>query len=142
MTLSFSVSLKDGLRGGGICHVAYHVLMIEVWLAILRPQFCLRFSCLKCLCVDGDLRTVTSHLINVCVLSCLSPVQLHVMLWTVAHQVPLSIGFSRQEYWSGLPCPSPGELPDPGMEPASPMSPAFLGRFFTTSTTWEAPPYI
>ena len=40
--------------------------------------------------------------------------------WTVAHQAPLSMGFSRQEYWSGLPFPTPGDLPDPGMEPASP----------------------
>ena len=52
---------------------------------------------------------------------------------------PLSIGFSRQEYWSGLPCSSPGNLPDPWIEPASHMSPALAGRFFTTSTTWEAP---
>ena len=49
--------------------------------------------------------------------------------WTVAHQVPLSIGFSRQEYWSGLPFPSPGDLPEPGIEPASP---ALMGGFFTT----------
>ena len=41
-------------------------------------------------------------------------------LWTVAHQAPLSLGFSKQEYWSGLPCPPPGDLPDPGMEPRSP----------------------
>ena len=80
--------------------------------------------------MDGDLRTVTSHLINVCVLSCFSPVQLCATLWTVARQVPLSIGFSRQEYWSGLPCPSPGELPDPEMEPASLLSPVFVVRFF------------
>ena len=40
--------------------------------------------------------------------------------WTVAHQVPLSMGFSRQEYWSGLPFPSPGDLPDPGIKPGSP----------------------
>ena len=46
--------------------------------------------------------------------------------WTVAHQAPLSTEFSRQEYWSGLPLPPPGDLPDPGMEPASPSSPAFL----------------
>ena len=43
-----------------------------------------------------------------------------VTLWTVAHQAPLSMGFSRQEYWSGLPFPSPGDLPDPGIEPGSP----------------------
>ena len=49
-----------------------------------------------------------------------------------------SMGFSRQEYWSGLPCPPPGDLPDPGMEPTSLMSPALKGGFFTTSITWEA----
>ena len=58
--------------------------------------------------------------------------------WTVARQAPLSMGFSRQEYWRGLPCPPPGDLPDPGTEPRSLMSPALAGRFFTTNTTWEA----
>ena len=48
--------------------------------------------------------------------------------WTVAHQTPLSMGFSRQEYWSGLPFPLPGDLPNPGIEPGSP---ALAGRFFT-----------
>ena len=57
-------------------------------------------------------------------------------LWTIA-QAPLSMGFSRQEYWSGLPRPSPGDLPDLGIEPASLVSPASAGEFFTTSTTWE-----
>ena len=60
-----------------------------------------------------------------------------VTLWIVARQAPLSMGFSRQEYWSGLPCPPP-DLPDPGMEPVSLMSPALAGRFFTTSATSEA----
>ena len=50
--------------------------------------------------------------------------------WTVAHQAPLSVGFSRQEYWSGLPFPSQADLPDPGIEPASP---ALAGRFLTTA---------
>ena len=58
--------------------------------------------------------------------------------WTVAHQAPLSMGFSRQECWSGLPCPPPGDLPDPGIEPVSLMSPALAGGSFTTSATWEA----
>ena len=70
-----------------------------------------------------------------CVLSC---VQLLVIPWTVTHQAPLSMEFSRQEYWSGLPFPTPGDLPDPGSEPASLESPALSGGFFTTSTTWEA----
>ena len=49
-----------------------------------------------------------------------SQVRLFVTPWTVAHQAPLSMKFSRQEYWSGLPCPSPGDLPNPGIEPGSP----------------------
>ena len=72
-------------------------------------------------------------------LSCFSPVQFFVTPWTVAHNAPLSMGFSMQEYWSGLSCPSPGDLPDPGIEPMSLMSPALAAGFFTTITTWEAP---
>ena len=48
------------------------------------------------------------------------------------------MGFSRKEDWSGLPCPHPGHLPDPGIEPVSPVSPALAGGFFTTSATWES----
>ena len=59
----------------------------------------------------------------------LTRIQLFVDPWTIADQAPLSLGFPRQEYWSGKPFPSPGHLPDPGMEPASP---ALAGRFFTT----------
>ena len=54
----------------------------------------------------------------------LSRVRLFATLWTVAHQSPLSMGFSRQDYWTGLPFPSPGDHPDPGIEPASPAAPA------------------
>ena len=53
-------------------------------------------------------------------------------------QAPVSMGLSRKEYWSGLPCPSLGDLSDPGTEPTSLMSPVLAGVFFTTSTTWEA----
>ena len=53
--------------------------------------------------------------------------------WTVARQAPLSVEFSRQEYWSGLPFPAPGNLPDPGVEPMSLASPALAGEFFTTA---------
>ena len=67
-----------------------------------------------------------------------SHVQLCVTLWTVAHQAPLSMGFSRQEYWSGFLCPLPGDLPNPGIEPTSLMSPVLAGGFFITSATWEA----
>ena len=58
--------------------------------------------------------------------------------WTVACQVPLSMGFSRQEYWSGLPCTLPGDQPKPGIKPETLMSPALAGEFLTTSATWEA----
>ena len=60
----------------------------------------------------------------------LSHVRLFVSPWTVAHQASLSTGFSRQEYWSGLPFPSPGDLPDPGIKP---VSAALVGGFFTTA---------
>ena len=63
--------------------------------------------------------------------------------WTVDHQAPLFMGVSRQEYWSGLPFPSPGILSrPPGIEPVSLTSPALARRFFTTSGTWEAQIYI
>ena len=58
--------------------------------------------------------------------------------WTVAHQAPLSMGFSREEYWSGLPFPTPGDLPDPGTEPTSLASFALGGGLFTASATLEA----
>ena len=58
-------------------------------------------------------------------------VWLFVTPWTVAHHIPLSMGFPRQEYWSGLPFSPPGELPNPGIEPVFPTSPALAGRFFT-----------
>ena len=73
-----------------------------------------------------------------CVLSRFSRVRLLASPWTVARQAPQSMGFSRQEYWSGLPCLPPGDPPHLGLEPASPWSPALAGRSFTTSVTWEA----
>ena len=86
-----------------------------------------------------------------CVLSLRSPAELlaHTCLviescsslcntWTVAYQAPLSIEFSRQEYWSGLPFSPPGDLPNPGIKTMSFKSPALVGGFFTTSATREA----
>ena len=70
-----------------------------------------------------------------CVLRSLSYVQFFVTLWTVAHQAPLSVEFSSQECWSGLPYPAPRDLPKPGTEPASVVFPELAGGFFTTSTT-------
>ena len=71
-------------------------------------------------------------------LSCFSHVQLFVTPWTVAHEAPLSIGFSRQEYWSGLPFPSPGDLPDSGIESASLMS----DRPIPPKMSWNAVSFV
>ena len=71
-------------------------------------------------------------------LSCFSHVWLFATPWTVAHQAPLSMGSSRQESCSGLSCPPPGDLPDPGIKPMSLISPALAGGLLTASATWEA----
>ena len=68
-------------------------------------------------------------------LSSFSHVRLFGALWNVAHQAPLSMGFSRQEYWTELPFPPPGDLPDTGIKPVSLMSSALAGVFFTSTTT-------
>ena len=81
-----------------------------------------------------ELRLCVSHLtgpVCVCELSHFGCIWFFMTPWTVVPQAPLSMGFSRQEYWSGLPFPSPGDLPSPGMEPISLMSPALAGKFFT-----------
>ena len=72
----------------------------------------------------------------VCLLSCFSCARLCGTLWTIAHRVPLSMGFSKQEYWGGLPWPPPGDLPNPGLES---MSPASHVDFFTAEPWGKAP---
>ena len=101
------------------------------WMVVLLVQQCEYTWCpwtvVVCVCVW----------VCVCTCSVASVVSNSATLWTVARQAPLSMGFSRQQCWSGLPCSSPGDLPDPGIEPESLMSPALAGRFFITSATWE-----
>ena len=79
-----------------------------------------------------------SHMLLCGVVSHFSRVRLSVTPWTVAHQAPLSMGFSRQKYWSELPCLPPGDLPDPRIKPAPLTSSVLAGGFFTTSATQEA----
>ena len=99
--------------------------------AMTGPLVSIKADC--CLCIDtcrleGENQShpcghnwYSEHLwLSTCLLSCFSHVWLFVTPWTVAHQAPLSMEFSRQEYWSGLPCPPPGDLPDPGIESLSP----------------------
>ena len=79
----------------------------------------LQYSCLENSMDRGAWRAT----VCACVLSCFSQVQLFVTPWTEAHQASLSVGFSWQEYWSGLPCPPPGDLPNPGIKPVFLVSP-------------------
>ena len=73
-----------------------------------------------------------THYMCACMLS-LSVVSNFLQPWTVAHQAPLSVGFSRQEYWSGLPFPPPEDFPSPGVEPVFPAAPMLAGELFTTA---------
>ena len=75
---------------------------------------------------------------QICMLSCFSRVRLFTTLWTIPHQAPLSMGFSKQEHWSELPALLQRIFPAPESKPASLMSPTLAARFFTMSTTWEA----
>ena len=84
----------------------------------------------------------TSDLFPMCgMLSHFSGVRLFVTPWTIACQAPLPMGFFRQEYWSGLPYPPPGDLPNLAIEPVSLKSPALADRFLTASTAWEVQVY-
>ena len=92
----------------------------------LRPPFCI-------------LKPKPLDYWDVCWVQLLSCIWFFRIPRSVAHQTPLSMGFVWQEYWSGLPFPPPGDLPHPGVDPESLVSPALAGGFFTTGTTWEAP---
>ena len=92
---------------------------LDIFLLVRSGSWC-KF---KLYIICQNLTKYNKHL--ACVLNCFSCIRLFVTLWIVAHQAPLSVGFSRQEYWSGLPCPPPEDLPNPGIEPASLTSPAF-----------------
>ena len=131
LKITFQLQLLQNI--GYICHVVWYILE-----PILYPIICTSpFSLL----VTTSLFSIFVSLFFFCYVCVLSHsvtqlFQLFANLWTIAHQVPLSMGFSRQEYWRGLPCPPPEDLPDLGIEPASP---ALAGGFFATSATWEAP---
>ena len=88
------------------------------------------FKCDSIKAFKSDLMCLYSISHILCMLSCFSHVRLFVTLWTVACQTPLSVGFSMQEYWSGLPCPPPGDLSNPRIEPAAPSLPL---------SHWESP---
>ena len=95
-----------------LCEVSVGVIELNV----IQPELVAQLRNLSCWpCVLRSICSVCAFM-----LSHISHVQLFETLWTAARQAPLSMGFSRQEYWSRLPCPSPGNLHDPGIEPAAP----------------------
>ena len=106
-------------------------VVLSLWPA-LRLPLCLPESCSAGGCLSPGPSLHASALL-------LSPVRLCVTPGPVALQDPLCMEFSRQEYWSGLPFPPPGDLPNPGVEPTSPLSPALAGGFFATSAiSWTS----
>ena len=107
------------LKSGRRCHECIKSYLSHVWQLDLW--------------VPKSWITLTRGWLGVCMLSRFSHVPLFETLWTVAHQAPLSRGFSRQEYWSRLPCPPPGDLSDPGIELASPVAPALLADSLSLS---------
>ena len=109
-------------------------------------QSSLQIQCNHCQITNGIFHRLRTKIFTICarVLSRFICVRLFVTLWTLACQALLSMGLSRQDYWSGLPYPSPGNLPDPGIESLSLMFSEIAGGFcaclfvFTTTVTWEA----
>ena len=135
-----SFSLPPGLAN--TCSSAGHSL---VGTSCRKPSFTWRYLTFQVLtrpCSEPhgwDMEGSERDNVCACVLSHFSCVRLVATLWTVALQASLSIRFSRQEYWNGLPCPPPaGGLPDPETKPASLNISCIAGRFFITSVTWEA----
>ena len=117
--------------------------MIAIWSGVLTPH-CHRWRTeLYCHLVFGSylLYDLESVALITCMLSCFSHVWLFKNPWTVACQAPLSMGPSRQEYWSGLPCPLQGIFPTQGSNPCL-KSCALAGGFFATRATWEAHEYV
>ena len=109
-----------------------------VWIVVKAFSQLPGFYLLLCHNLEKDSSVQDPMIVSVYMLSHFSCLWLFATPWTVAHAAPLSMGFSRQEYWSGLPCPPKGDLPDSRMELTSLMSPALAGGFFTTNATWEA----
>ena len=112
------------------------------WIEVKRSEVQLEFDGLLNLAIRSIFYVSNYNVIpHKCVLSCFSCVRFLVTLWTTAHQAPLSMGSSRQEFWSGLLCPSLGDLPNPGVKPMSLTSPALARVLFTTSSAWDVIKY-
>ena len=132
---------QQNLKVLGIPHPICRTDYRTAWAVCFREDYlckvpmCWPMRCVcvcVCVCVCARARACTHA-------QSLSCVWLFAIPWMVVCQAPPSIRFSRQEYWSGLPFPSPGDLPDTGIEPMSSASPALAGRFFTTVPPGKPP---
>ena len=117
----------------------------DLMLSLSHGPYCRQFNLSLSLIMPTDFLLISVHLDSRQLLEwssvrvyMLSHIQLFLTPWTIAGQAPLSMEFSRQEYWSRLPFLPPEDLPNPGIKPASPEFPALAGRFFIISTIWEA----
>ena len=136
------MELQSPVTGNFVPYVDINCLCLETILclkliSISALRLCFMKICHKVimfLLLTSSLMLLLS--MRVCILNHFRRIQLFVTLWTVVLRALLSMGFSRQEYWSGLPCLPPGDLPCPGIKPASPTSPALADGFFTTGATW------
>ena len=121
-----------------VCLCVSVCLCVCMWVYV-----CVSVCVCVCVCVYVCVRVSVCVYVCVCVYMCvyefLSCVLVFATPLTVTHQAPLSMEFSRQEHWSGWPCPPLGDLANPGTEPSSLVSPAMAGRFFATSAQWEPP---
>ena len=121
MSLNLIISrwlLKNNGFTISYCKKCIYVSLCEAWLHFKSIDFSQIISLFSIPILTSHMKSKNGCVsLAECVLSCFSCVWLFVTLWTIAHQVPLSMGFSRQEYWSGLPFPSPGDLPNPWIEP-------------------------
>jgi len=133
------LQLNDSLPGSWPLSPLAPCLHMHHWNSILRPGFILSYFSISFLrfYYQNPCPFLAKCRLCACILSSFSCVHLFATPWTVAVQAPLSMGFSRQEYWSGLLCP-PSDLHNPEMEPTSPLPPALANGFFTSSNCWEA----
>ena len=132
---SFMVSRGLGAQGNEVTEFPLGVIKIFFFFNYLFIYLFKKFFLFVVNFVFQNQIEVVISQIYECVLSRFRCVQLGATLWTVDSQAPLSMGSSRQECWSGFPCPLPRDLPNPGVKH---RSLALAGRFFTTTTTWES----
>ena len=135
----------------GLIHVKclnYEICCFRCWWWVISDTTVVsRLALSRWVCFEQEYVCTCTYMYTLCVCVCVcvrmvSLVWPFATPWTVACQAPQSMEFSRQEYWSGLPFPSLGDLPDPGIEPRSPMCPALAGGFFITEPPKKPYKYI